>query len=126
MFLASVNSETEKEPESSTHINAFELIGMSSCLDLSWFFEKEDVSERKVRLTSTCSPRNLLERIENTVSEMGFGVQKKNRRLKVLEDQKGQRKSCNLSVTAEMKAEFGLPTPIPTQTETSDIFLEKK
>ncbi|CAK9165369.1 unnamed protein product, partial [Ilex paraguariensis] len=31
----------EKDPESPTLINAFQLIGMSSCLDLSGFFEKE-------------------------------------------------------------------------------------
>lgn len=34
-------SEAEKDPESPHLINAFELIGMSSCLDLSGFFEKE-------------------------------------------------------------------------------------
>lgn len=102
LSLHEAPTDSEKETESPTHINAFELIGMSSCLDLSGFFEKEDVSERKVRFTSTCSPRNLLERIETTVSEMGFGVQKRNGKLKVLEDQKGQRKACNLSVTAEV------------------------
>ncbi|KAL4579193.1 hypothetical protein LXL04_015331 [Taraxacum kok-saghyz] len=94
--------DSEKDPESPTHINAFELIGMSSCLDLSGFFEKEDVSERKVRFTSTCSRRKLLERIEGTVSQMGYGVQKRNGKLKVLEDHNGKRKPCNLSVTAEV------------------------
>ncbi|KAJ9546324.1 hypothetical protein OSB04_018867 [Centaurea solstitialis] len=102
LALPDTPMDSEKEAESPTHINAFELIGMSSCLDLSGFFEKEDVSERKVRFTSTCTPRNLLERIENTVSEMGFGVQKKNGKLKVVEDQRGQRRSCNLSVIAEV------------------------
>lgn len=34
-------TDSEKDPESPTHINAFELIGMSSSLDLSGFFEKE-------------------------------------------------------------------------------------
>ncbi|KAI3770630.1 hypothetical protein L6452_01770 [Arctium lappa] len=81
LLLHEAPTDSEKEPESPTHINGFELIGMSSCLDLSGFFEKEDVSERKVRFTFTYSPRNLLERIENTVSEMGFGVQKKNGRI---------------------------------------------
>ncbi|KAL8216293.1 hypothetical protein R6Q57_023130 [Mikania cordata] len=95
-------TDSEKDPESPVHINAFELIGMSSSLDLSGFFEKEDASERKVRFTSTYSPRTLLEKIEDTVSQMGFGVQKRNGKLKVLQDHKGQRKSCNLSVTAEV------------------------
>ncbi|KAF5738800.1 hypothetical protein HS088_TW13G01701 [Tripterygium wilfordii] len=34
-------AEMEKSPDSPTLINAFQLIGMSSCLDLSGFFEKE-------------------------------------------------------------------------------------
>lgn len=34
-------SEADKDPGSPTLINAFQLIGMSSCLDLSGFFEKE-------------------------------------------------------------------------------------
>nr|XP_043640071.1 CBL-interacting serine/threonine-protein kinase 1-like [Erigeron canadensis] len=100
--LPEAPTDSEKVPESPTHINAFELIGMSSCLDLSGFFEKEDVSERKVRFTSTCSPRKLLERIADTASQMGFGVQKKNGKLKMLQDCKGQRKTCNLSIIAEV------------------------
>ncbi|KAD4385154.1 hypothetical protein E3N88_25322 [Mikania micrantha] len=102
LSLHEAPTDSEKDPESPAHINAFELIGMSSSLDLSGFFEKEDVSERKVRFTSTYSPRTLLEKIEDTVSQMGFGVQKRNGKLKVLQDHKGQRKSCNLSVTAEV------------------------
>ncbi|CAH1454525.1 unnamed protein product [Lactuca virosa] len=102
LSLHEAPTDSEKDPESPTHINAFELIGMSSCLDLSGFFEKEDVSERTVRFTSTCSPRKLLGRIEDTVSQMGFVVQKRNGKLKVLEDHNGQRKPCNLSVTAEV------------------------
>lgn len=69
--------EAEKDPESSHLINAFELIGMSSCLDLSGFFEKEDVSDRKIRFTSTYSLKELLEKIEQIVTEMGFQVHKK-------------------------------------------------
>lgn len=34
-------SQAENDPDSPTIINAFQLIGMSSCLDLSGFFEKE-------------------------------------------------------------------------------------
>lgn len=34
-------TDSEKDQESPVHINAFELIGMSSSLDLSGFFEKE-------------------------------------------------------------------------------------
>ncbi|KAL2464451.1 CBL-interacting serine/threonine-protein kinase 1 [Forsythia ovata] len=95
-------SDAEKDPESPTLINAFQLIGMSSCLDLSGFFEKEDVSERKIRFTSNYSQRELLERIEDTVTQMGFQVQKKNGKLKVMQDHKGQKSPGSLSVAAEV------------------------
>ncbi|OIV98329.1 hypothetical protein TanjilG_16656 [Lupinus angustifolius] len=85
-------------PRSSTLINAFQLIGMSSCLDLSGFFEKEDVSERKIRFTSNNSSKDLIERIEVIVTEMGFRVQKKNGMLKVTQE----RSLSSLSVAAEL------------------------
>ncbi|XP_019414515.1 PREDICTED: CBL-interacting serine/threonine-protein kinase 1-like [Lupinus angustifolius] len=85
-------------PRSSTLINAFQLIGMSSCLDLSGFFEKEDVSERKIRFTSNNSSKDLIERIEVIVTEMGFRVQKKNGMLKVTQE----RSLSSLSVAAEV------------------------
>uniref|UniRef100_A0A453AZ31 NAF domain-containing protein n=1 Tax=Aegilops tauschii subsp. strangulata TaxID=200361 RepID=A0A453AZ31_AEGTS len=59
-------------------MNAFQLIGMSSCLDLSGFFEKEDVSERKTRFASNYPPTYLFEKIESNVINMGFQVQKNN------------------------------------------------
>jgi 5'-AMP-activated protein kinase catalytic alpha subunit len=70
-------------------INAFQLIGMSSCLDLSGFFEKEDVSERKIRFASNYPPTYLFEKIESNVTKMGFQVQKNNGKLKVIQDCKG-------------------------------------
>ncbi|PIN00328.1 Serine/threonine protein kinase [Handroanthus impetiginosus] len=96
--------DAEKDPGSPTLINAFQLIGMSSCLDLSGFFEKEDVSQRKIRFTSNHSPKELLQRIENTVTPMGFHVQKKNGKLKVVQEHKDKKASgpgC-LSVRAEV------------------------
>ncbi|XP_051137044.1 CBL-interacting serine/threonine-protein kinase 1 [Andrographis paniculata] len=95
-------TDAEKEQESPTLINAFQLIGMSSCLDLSGFFEKEDVSERKIRFTSNHSPKKLLERIKNTVTEMGYSVLNKNGKLKVMQQHKGQRSPGCLSVVAEV------------------------
>ncbi|KAL7205543.1 hypothetical protein ACSBR2_018474 [Camellia fascicularis] len=95
-------SEAKKNPDSPTLINAFQLIGMSSCLDLSSFFEKEDVSERKIRFTSNRSPKELLKRKEDTITQMGFGVKKKNGRLKVIQEPKGQRSPGSLSVAAEV------------------------
>ncbi|KAK4586313.1 hypothetical protein RGQ29_023468 [Quercus rubra] len=101
--IREVPSEAEKSPGSPTLINAFQLIGMSSCLDLSGFFEKEDVSERKIRFTSNHSAKDLLEKIEGTVTEMGFRVMKKNGRLKVVQEhKKGQKSLGSLSVAAEV------------------------
>ncbi|XP_072959371.1 CBL-interacting protein kinase 1-like [Typha angustifolia] len=76
------------------HINAFQLIGMSSCLDLSGFFEKEGISERKIRFTSNHPPKDLFEKIEDIVTEMGFQVQRGNGKLKVM-------RQCKSSVTSK-------------------------
>ncbi|XP_039128612.1 CBL-interacting protein kinase 1 [Dioscorea cayenensis subsp. rotundata] len=81
-----------------THINAFQLIGMSSFLDLSGFFEKEDVSERKIRFTSNISPKDLYEKIEDIVSRMGFQVQKGHGKLKVMQQ-------CKASTTLNPKSQ---------------------
>ncbi|XP_052205949.1 CBL-interacting serine/threonine-protein kinase 1-like isoform X2 [Diospyros lotus] len=94
--------EAEKSPQSPNLINAFQLIGMSSCLDLSGFFENEDVSERKIRFTSNYSPKELYERIEDIVTQMGFVVQKKYGKLKVMQEHKGQKRLGSLSVAAEV------------------------
>ncbi|GMH08724.1 hypothetical protein Nepgr_010564 [Nepenthes gracilis] len=95
-------SEGERNPGSSTLINAFQLIGMSSYLDLSGFFEQEDASDRKIRFTSTLSHKDIIERIEDTVTEMGFHVQKKSGRLKVVKERRGQKSPGSLSVAAEV------------------------
>uniref|UniRef100_A0A175YQL3 non-specific serine/threonine protein kinase n=1 Tax=Daucus carota subsp. sativus TaxID=79200 RepID=A0A175YQL3_DAUCS len=92
----------EKDVDSPTLINAFQLIGMSSSLDLSGFFEKEDVSERKIRFTSHHSPKELVERIEDIVTQMGFGVQKKSGKLKVVQLHKDHKSAVSLSVAAEV------------------------
>ncbi|XVF62351.1 hypothetical protein PTKIN_Ptkin09bG0000600 [Pterospermum kingtungense] len=99
MYEAASNGT--RSPESPTPINAFQLIGMSSCLDLSGFFEEEDVSERKIRFASNHSVKDLLARIQDTVTEMGFRVQMKNGRLKATQ-QRGRKCLGNLSVAAEV------------------------
>ncbi|KAJ7955329.1 Non-specific serine/threonine protein kinase [Quillaja saponaria] len=96
------SEDDQRSPQSPSLINAFQLIGMSSCLDLSGFFEKEDVSERKIRFTSNHSANNLIRKIEDTVTEMGFEVQKKNGRLKVMQENKAQKNLGSLSVAAEV------------------------
>ncbi|KAL4313228.1 hypothetical protein GQ457_01G020860 [Hibiscus cannabinus] len=91
-----------RSQESPSIINAFQLIGMSSCLDLSGFFEKEDVSERKIRFASNLSGKDLLGRIQDTVTEMGFRVQMRNGRLKATQEERGQKRVGSLSVAAEV------------------------
>ncbi|XP_010914779.1 CBL-interacting protein kinase 1 [Elaeis guineensis] len=95
-------AETNEHGNIYTHINAFELIGMSSSLDLSGFFEKEDVSERKIRFTSTYSPKDLFERIEDIVTGMGFQVHKCHGKLKVMQQCTGSTTPQSLSVAAEV------------------------
>ncbi|KAG6396372.1 hypothetical protein SASPL_142520 [Salvia splendens] len=100
--LHDTTPEAERDPHSPYLINAFQLIGMSACLDLSGFFEKEVVSERKIRFTSNHCPKELLERIKHTVTEMGFHVQKKNGKLKVTLEHKDQKAPACLSVAAQV------------------------
>ncbi|XP_038906627.1 CBL-interacting serine/threonine-protein kinase 1-like [Benincasa hispida] len=95
----------EKSSESpTTTINAFQLIGMSSCLDLSGFFEKEDITERKIRFTTNHSTKeHILNRMEDLVTDMGFLVHKKEGRLKVMREHQGENGvSSILSISAEV------------------------
>ncbi|CAD6341752.1 unnamed protein product [Miscanthus lutarioriparius] len=64
---------------------------MASSLDLSGFFEEEDVSQRKIRFTSTHPPEDLFDKIENSASEMGFHVHRGHSKLKMTQN-------CNGSV----------------------------
>ncbi|KAL0904400.1 hypothetical protein M5K25_026504 [Dendrobium thyrsiflorum] len=98
-----VSNEADEHRNIPTQINAFELIGMSSCLDLSGFFEKEDVSERKIRFTSNYSPKTLFEKIDEIITEMGFQVQSGNR--KIMRQTRvftTSRSPCSVSVAAEV------------------------
>ncbi|CAL9069551.1 CBL-interacting protein kinase 1-like [Musa acuminata AAA Group] len=81
-------------------VNAFQLIGMSASLDLSGFFENEDVSERKIRFTSTHSPKDLSDKIVDIVTEMGLEAQKGHGKLKVGTKSKDSKSS--LSAAAEI------------------------
>ncbi|OMO53397.1 hypothetical protein CCACVL1_28671 [Corchorus capsularis] len=101
MYQAS-ESDGTRSPESPTVINAFQLIGMSSCLDLSGLFEEEDVSERNIRFTSNHSAKDLLARIQDTAIDMGFRVQINNGRLKATQEHRGQKCLGSLPVAAEV------------------------
>ncbi|KAK8940306.1 CBL-interacting protein kinase 1 [Platanthera guangdongensis] len=99
-------NDPDERRNTPTLINAFQLIGMSSSLDLSGFFEQEDVSERKVRFTSNYSPKTLFEKIQEIVTDMGFQVQNGNgKQLKVMLQTRGStspRNSGSLSIAAEL------------------------
>ncbi|NP_001242199.1 CBL-interacting serine/threonine-protein kinase 1-like [Glycine max] len=103
------NEAEQRNSGSPSLINAFQLIGMSSCLDLSGFFEKEDVSERKIRFASNLSVKDLIERIEDTATEMEFRVEKKNGKLKVIRENKVHKTLGCLSVVVEV---FGISSSL--------------
>lgn len=50
------------------------------------WFELQDVSEREIRFTSNLSAKDLMERIEDTFTEMEFRVQKKNAKVSTIVD----------------------------------------
>lgn len=87
----------EPAQEKCSPINAFQLIGMASSLDLSGFFEEEDAAQRKIRFTSTHPPKDLFDKIESVVMEMGFKVHRGAGKLKVLKNSKCSRNSRNPS-----------------------------
>ncbi|KAE8730984.1 Late embryoproteinsis abundant protein D-29 [Hibiscus syriacus] len=97
--MSEMGSDGSRSPEAPSRINAFQLTGMSSSLDLSGFFEQE---EDQI-YTSNHSAKNLLARIKDTVTEKGFRVQTKNGRLKATQEQNGQTfLGSRLSITAEV------------------------
>ncbi|WOK98168.1 CBL-interacting protein kinase 1 [Canna indica] len=101
-FLIKEVTEADKHADACTYINAFELIGMSSCLDLSGFFEEEDASGRKIRFTSNCPPEELLKKIEDVVTRMGFQVQRGHGKLKVMQQCEIKTSIKSLSAVAEV------------------------
>ncbi|KAJ1261509.1 hypothetical protein BS78_09G034900 [Paspalum vaginatum] len=97
-------SEMPRE-KTSHQINAFELIGMASSLDLSGFFEEEDVSHRKVRFTTEHPPKDLFDQIERSASEMGFQVQKGHSKLKLM-------RNCNRTKNPKNPVSFLVCTEV--------------
>ncbi|VAH01935.1 unnamed protein product [Triticum turgidum subsp. durum] len=69
--------------KSTRQMNAFQLIGMASSLDLSGFFEEEGVSQRKIRFTSALPPKDLFNKIEVTATQSGLHVQRVHSKLKI-------------------------------------------
>ncbi|KAG2255334.1 hypothetical protein Bca52824_074628 [Brassica carinata] len=95
-------SEEEKSHDSSTVINAFQLIGMSPFLDLSGLFETETVSERQIRFMSNRLATDVMEKMKTILMEMGFYVQKKHTMLKAIREENTRKGPGGLSLTAEV------------------------
>uniref|UniRef100_A0A0E0KY78 non-specific serine/threonine protein kinase n=1 Tax=Oryza punctata TaxID=4537 RepID=A0A0E0KY78_ORYPU len=92
----------EPGDKNSHQINAFQLIGMASSLDLSGFFEDEEVSQRRIRFTSTHPPKDAFDKIEISATELGFQVQRGHSKLKVVRNCNGSKNPESFMVSAEV------------------------
>ncbi|XP_042520197.1 CBL-interacting serine/threonine-protein kinase 23-like [Macadamia integrifolia] len=103
-FDESGNSENlvvERLEERPTMMNAFELISTSQGLNLGTLFEKPmGLVKRQTRFTSKCPPNEIISKIEEAATPLGFGVKKKNYKMK-LEGSKTGRKG-QLSIATEV------------------------
>ncbi|CAN0855118.1 CBL-interacting serine/threonine-protein kinase 17 [Linum grandiflorum] len=101
------NAATSISTSSSEHgvrtVNAFQLIGMSSFLDLSGFFEEEEVSERRMSFAaSSYSLKDLVKKMVEIVTDMGFRVLHKKTRIRLIMIKVERITPSNLSVVAEV------------------------
>ncbi|XP_042491933.1 CBL-interacting serine/threonine-protein kinase 21-like isoform X2 [Macadamia integrifolia] len=71
------NDETGM-PKSSSFINAFQLIAMSSYLDLSGLFEEQDEDKQRTRLGSKHSINETIEKIEVAAKDVSLSVKRMN------------------------------------------------
>ncbi|KAJ0978617.1 hypothetical protein J5N97_014091 [Dioscorea zingiberensis] len=125
------SSEGDESGITPIYINAFQLIGMSSCFDLSGLFEEQDVSERKIGFISNFSAKNLFGKIEDMVKEMGFQIQKSPGKLKVMQQIKGSNKPkkswisiSNCRVVYKAKRGFRCFVQEPTRKEPQSLLTE--
>lgn len=84
-------------------VNAFQLISMSSDLDLSGLFENEDNSKHKKRFGSRYSANDTIEQMEAAVKTLGLRVERTNSRKTMIYGAKrlGRSGSC-LSASAQI------------------------
>ncbi|ESQ30749.1 hypothetical protein EUTSA_v10011509mg [Eutrema salsugineum] len=125
-LIQEYGSEDEKSPDSPTIINAFQLIGMSSFLDLSGLFEIEKVSERQIRFTSNRLAIEVLEKIKTILIEMGFCVHKKYTMLKAIKEESIRTGRGGLSVTAEVFEVIPSLNVVELRKSHGDSFLYKE
>jgi len=102
-FTTSQGAHMVREETGPIMMNAFQLIAMSWSLDLSGLFEEENAAERKTRFTSVFPAKVIMRKIEETVEALGFQVERKNSKLKLLHvDPKSKGRNGHLSVTTEV------------------------
>ncbi|RCV38807.1 hypothetical protein SETIT_8G171900v2 [Setaria italica] len=90
---------TEKKDEP-VSLNAFDLISSSKGFNLENLLDSEQGFKREERFTSTCPPREIIHRIEEAATTLGFSVQKKNYKLRLEKIEAGRK--GNLHVAAEI------------------------
>jgi serine/threonine protein kinase len=91
----------EEGPAAPVTMNAFELISTSQGLNLSSLFEKQmGLVKRETRFTSKHSANDIISKIEEAASPLGFNVKKNNYKMK-LQGEKTGRKG-HLSVSTEI------------------------
>ncbi|XP_010275072.1 PREDICTED: CBL-interacting serine/threonine-protein kinase 23-like isoform X2 [Nelumbo nucifera] len=95
------NLVVEQREEKPAAMNAFELISTSQGLNLSSLFEKQmGLVKRKTRFTSKCPANEIISKIEEAATPLGFDVKKNNYKMK-LQGEKTGRKG-QLSITTEI------------------------
>ncbi|KAL0352826.1 UNVERIFIED_CONTAM: CBL-interacting serine/threonine-protein kinase [Sesamum angustifolium] len=96
-----VERREERPPAAPVAMNAFELISTSQGLNLSSLFEKQmGLVKRETRFTSKCPAKEIISKIEQAATPMGFDVKKNNYKMK-LHGEKSGRKG-HLSITTEI------------------------
>ncbi|XP_022685272.1 uncharacterized protein LOC101779165 [Setaria italica] len=90
---------TEKKDEP-VSLDAFDLISSSKGFNLENLLDSEQGFKREERFTSTCPPREIIHRIEEAATTLGFRVQKKNYKLRLEKIEAGRK--GNLNVAAEI------------------------
>ncbi|KAH8974643.1 hypothetical protein BDL97_01G112600 [Sphagnum fallax] len=88
----------EKKEMKPASMNAFELISLSSGLDLSGLFEQpQDVEKGETRFTSKKSAKEIVNTIEEAARPLGFNVQIQNHKLKLQGDKQGRKGQLSVS-----------------------------
>lgn len=96
-----VERRDERPPASPVTMNAFELISTSQGLNLSSLFEKQmGLVKRETRFTSKCPAKEIISKIEQAATPMGFDVKKNNFKMKLYGEKSGRK--GHLSISTEI------------------------